>query len=168
MSSQTANNSHNQFVEWTLEFVYHIIQFMKDIECPNYQQVSIESMRQMCQLYWEYLRGLKQINLVIVYNLDLDLSFIYKYCNKNFTANLGLLDKFKSLREFYALLLMNNINDLLQPQKRSLSYPNLNMELLIPMLKKYNQCKNTQNKVRELKKKDVQMLVKRLMQPHMK
>ncbi len=29
------------------------------------------------------------------------------------------------------------------------------MELLITMLKKYNQSKNTQNKVRELKKKDV-------------
>jgi len=122
-------------------------------------------MREMCELFWEYLGQLKEVNLVVIYNLDLDLSFIYKYCNKHFTANLGLLDKFKSLREFYALMLMNNINDLLDPQKRTLSYPNLNMEVLLPMLRKYSQSKATQGKVRELRKKDVEAVVKKLTQP---
>lgn len=62
-------------------------------------------------------------------------------------------------------MLTNNINDLLDPQKRTLSYPNLSMELLLPMLKKYNQAKSTQGKVRELKKKDVEALVKKLLPP---
>ena len=62
-------------------------------------------------------------------------------------------------------MLMNNINDLLDPQKRTLSYPNLSMELLLPMLKKYAQSKATLGKVRELKKKDVEALLKKLTQP---
>ena len=62
-------------------------------------------------------------------------------------------------------MLTNNINDLLDPQKRSLSYPNLDMENLIPMLKKYTQAKNTYGKIRELKKKDVENVVKKLTAP---
>ena len=53
-------------------------------------------------------------------------------------------------------MLMNNIQDVTDPQKRLLSYPNLDLELLISMLKKYNQAKtNGDGKIRELKKKDV-------------
>ena len=48
-----------------------------------------------------------------------------------------MLDKFKSLREFYALMLTNNIQDYLDLQKRKLSYPNLDPELVVEMLKKY-------------------------------
>ena len=33
----------------------------------------------MCELYWDYLSGLKEFNLIIINNLDMDLSFIYKY-----------------------------------------------------------------------------------------
>lgn len=45
--------------------------------------------------------------------------------------------------------------DLLDPQKRSISYPNLDIETLILILKKYNQASNTGGKIRDLKKKDV-------------
>lgn len=62
-------------------------------------------------------------------------------------------------------MLTNNIQDLLDPQKRVLSYPNLDMEVLIPMLKKYAQAKSTGGKIRELKKKDVEALVKKLLVP---
>lgn len=51
-------------------------------------------------------------------------------------------------------MLTNNIQDLLEPQKRTISYPNLNMETVVMILKKYNQV-NTNGKIRELKKKDV-------------
>ncbi len=36
MNPNVLNDSYNDFVEWALEFVYHIIVFMKDINCPNY------------------------------------------------------------------------------------------------------------------------------------
>lgn len=77
---------------------------------------------------------------------------------------MSILDKFKSLREFYALMLTNNINDFLQPQKKELSYPNLSIELIVPMLKKYSQAKSTNGKIRDLKKKDVENVVKKLLQ----
>lgn len=155
MPANNINNNNNDFVEWSLEFIYHIIVFMKEINCPNYESIIIETMREMCDLYWDYLKDLKEINLVIIYNLDLDLSFIYRYCSKNFPGNIVMLDKFKSLRQFYSLMLTNNIQDLLDPQKRSLSYPDLSIDLLIPMLKKYTQAKATGGKIRELKKKEV-------------
>jgi len=71
---------------------------MRNINCPNYEEIAIESMREMCNLYWEYLRELKEFNLITIYNLDLDLSFIYKYCAKNFSGNIAILDRLKSLR----------------------------------------------------------------------
>lgn len=71
---------------------------MKEINCPNHNEVTIETMRQMCDIYWDYLKDLKEINLIIVYNLDLDLSFIYRYCSKYFSGNIAILDRFKSLR----------------------------------------------------------------------
>lgn len=52
-------------------------------------------------------------------------------------------------------MLTNNIQDLLDPQKRSLSYQNLPLEMLVPILKKYVQGKSVGSKIRELKKKDV-------------
>lgn len=78
----------------------------------------------------------------------MDLSFIYRFCAKNFSGNMSVLDKFKSLREFYALMLTNNLQDLLEPQKRAISYPNLSLETIIAMLKKYSQAKSTGGKVR--------------------
>jgi hypothetical protein len=163
-STNTINDAYHDFVEWTLEFVNHIIIFMRQVDCPNYEAIIIETMREMCELYWGYLKGLKEINLVVIYNLDLDLSFIYRFCAQNYSKNPGVLDKFKSLREFYTLMLTNNVQDLLEPQKRNISYPHLNMEVVLAMLKKYNQAKVTSPKIRELKKKDVENLYKKLTQ----
>ena len=120
-------------------------------------------MREMCELYWNYLKSLKEVNLIIIHNLNLDLSFIYKFCNEHFKDLAGIFDKFRSLREFYSLMLTNNIQDLLEPQKRTISYPNLNMETVVMILKKYSQV-NTNGKIRELKKKDVEGLLKKLVQ----
>ena len=113
-------------------------------------------------MYWEYLKGLKEFNLIIIYNLDMDLSFIYRYCSKNFPGNVAILDRFKSLREFYALMLTNNIQDYLDPQKRSISYPNLHVELVVDMLRKYVEAKKKNGKIRELKRREVEGLVKKL------
>jgi hypothetical protein len=40
-SGNTLNDSYHDFVEWTLEFIYHIIVFMKQISCPNYEEITI-------------------------------------------------------------------------------------------------------------------------------
>lgn len=40
-------------------------------------------------------------------------------------------------------MLTNNIQDLLEPQKRTISYPNLNIETAIMIMKKYNQASKT-------------------------
>lgn len=164
MNASHINDHYNQFVEWSLQFIFHIIDFMKQIKCPNYESIIIETMREMCELYWNYLKSLKEVNLIIIHNLNLDLSFIYKFCNQNFKDLNGIFDKFRSLREFYSLMLTNNILDLLQPQKRAISYPNLNLQTTIMILKKYNQASNTGGKIRELKKKDVESLLKKLVQ----
>ena len=119
----------------------------------------------MCELYWEYLTSLREVNLIIIYNLDMDLSFIYRYWAKYFSNNLAILDRFKSLRQFYALMLTNNIQDYLDQQKRKLSYPDLPQELVVEMLRKYVQAKSTGGRVRELKKREVEAIVKKLTAP---
>jgi hypothetical protein len=126
MDGQHINGRYNEFVEWSLEFVSNIHVFMREVSCPMHEEIPIEVMREMCDLYWDYLKGLKELNLVIIYNLDLDLSFIYRYCAAHFPGNVAILDRFKSLREFYALMLTNNLQDYADPDKRHLSYPNLN------------------------------------------
>ena len=56
-------------------------------------------MKMIRELFWQYLKGIKEINLVIIHNLDIDLSFIYKFCHKHFVGiTAGMLDQFKSLR----------------------------------------------------------------------
>ena len=62
---------------------------------------------------------------MLLHNLDLDLSFIYRFCHEHLHTNMAVTGKFKSLREFYSLMLTNNIMDYLEPAKRSISYPNL-------------------------------------------
>jgi len=45
-------------------------------------------------------------------------------------------------------MLTNNIMDYADPQKRSISYPNLDEEVVVPMLRKYTQAKSTGGKIR--------------------
>ena len=46
------NSQNNDFMEWALEFINQILTFMKDIDCPNYDSIILETMREMCELYW--------------------------------------------------------------------------------------------------------------------
>jgi len=46
------NTQNNDFMEWALEFVNQIISFMKDINCPNSDSIILETMREICELYW--------------------------------------------------------------------------------------------------------------------
>lgn len=60
-------------------------------------------------------------------------------------------------------MLTGNITDLLDKQKREISYSKLDLHQLIPVLKKYNKAKNNgQGKFRDLKKKQVDNVVKKL------
>ena len=52
--------------------------------------------------------------------------------------------------------------DYLDPQKRALSYPNLPQDLVVDMLRKYTEAKKKSGKIRELRKKEVESLVKKL------
>ncbi len=89
--------------------------------------------------------------------------FIYKYINKYFSFYKDITQKFKGLSQFYALLLNNNILDILDKQKRDIVYSHIDMNRIINILKKYNKAKNNGNgKIRDLKKKDIQNIVKRL------
>ena len=95
--------------------------------------------------------------------MDLDLLSIYKFVTKNFGFYRNIADLFKSLSEFYSLMLTNNINDILDKEKRDITYAHLDLNRLIPILKKYNKSKgNGGGKIRELKKKDVDAIVKKL------
>lgn len=88
---------------------------------------------------------------------------IYKKLNENFSYYPGLAEKFKSLNQFYSLLLMNNIQQVLQKNKRDIAYSHIDFQRIIPILKKYNKAKNNGGgKVRDLKKKDVENIVKKL------
>ena len=60
-------------------------------------------------------------------------------------------------------MLTNNLTDLLEKHKREISYSNLDLYRIIPVLKKYNKAKsNCGGKIRDLKKKDVENVVKKL------
>lgn len=61
-------------------------------------------------------------------------------------------------------MLTNNIMDFADPQKRAISYPNLDEEDVVLMMKRYTQAKSTYGKIRELRKKEVEGLVKKLTQ----
>ena len=117
----------------------------------------------IAQIYWEYFEECKEFNLITIYNLDLDLMFIFKFLNRNFPFYPQLQDKFKGLSQFYALFLTNNMQDLLDKQKRDITYSYLDINRILPLLRKYNKAKNNAGgKIRDLKKKDVENLVKKL------
>lgn len=60
-------------------------------------------------------------------------------------------------------MLTNNINDILEKPKRDISYAHIDFQRLIPILKRYNKAKsNCGGKIRDLKKKDVDVVVRRL------
>ena len=89
--------------------------------------------------------------------------FIYKFISRNFPFYPELTEKFKSLSQLYAFFLTNNIQDILDKQKRDITYSHIDLQRLIPILKKYNRAKNTAGgKIRDLKKKDIENIVKKL------
>ena len=57
-------------------------------------------------------------------------------------------------------MLKNNINDIVDPQKRVLSYSSIDLLTLTIILSKYNRVNH--NNLRDLKKRDVYSLVKKL------
>ena len=60
-------------------------------------------------------------------------------------------------------MLVNNIQELLDNHKRTILYPSLNMNRIILALKKYNRAKsNAGGKVRDLKKRVVEDILKKL------
>jgi len=94
--------------------------------------------------------------LLTIYNLDLDLLFVYKFLSKYFPFYPDLSEKFKSLTQFFAFFLTNNIQDILEKPKRDIAYANIDILRIIPILKKYNKAKhNAGGKIRDLKKKDI-------------
>ena len=51
----------------------------------------------------------------------------------------------------------------MEPSKRAIAYSTLDIPVLIPILKKFTQMKdNGTDKIRELKKKEVESIVKKL------
>lgn len=93
----------------------------------------------------------------------MDLMFIFKFLNRNFPFYPQLQDRFKGLSQFYSLFLTNNMQDILDRQKRDITYSHLDINRILPLLRKYNKAKNNAGgRIRDLKKKDVENLVKRL------
>lgn len=89
--------------------------------------------------------------------------YIYKFVNRYFTFYPDITDKFKSLSQFYSLMLTNNIQEVLEKQKRDIAYSHIDFQRLIPILRKYNKAKNNAGgKIRDLKKKDIENIVKKL------
>lgn len=55
------------------------------------------------------------------------------------------------------------MNDILDKTKRDITYSRLDLNRIIPILRKYNKARhNAGGLIRDLKKKDVENLVKRL------
>ena len=60
-------------------------------------------------------------------------------------------------------MLSNNIQDILDKQKKDIAYSHVDFHMLLPILKKYNKAKNNGGgKIRDLKKKDIENIVKKL------
>lgn len=81
---------------------------------------------------------------------------IYKFLSQNFSFYPELTSQLKPLSQFYDLMLRNNIQELLDKQKRDILYSHMDIYKIVPILKKYNKSKgNGGGKIRELKKRDV-------------
>lgn len=89
--------------------------------------------------------------------------YIYKFLSQNFSFFADIANQLKSLSQFYDLLLRNNIQEFLDKAKRDIIYSNVDVFKIIHILKKYNKSKgNAGGKVRDLKKKDLENIVKKL------
>ncbi len=98
-------------------------------------------MGHIASLYWEYLETCKEWNLITIYNFDKELMAIYRGIGDSFAGIPGLPEGFKGLGQFYALMLVNNVNDILEKNKRDISYSHLDISKILPILKKYNKAK---------------------------
>lgn len=153
----------SQIIEWTLEYIKSAIYELRRTNNPASEEMAYSWIGYIAQLYWEYFEQCKEFNLLTIYNLEKDLIFVYKYLMKYFPFYSDLFDKFKGLSQFYEFMLTNNVQDILDKQKRDITYSHLDIPRLIPILRKYNKAKNNAGgKIRELKKKDIENVVKRL------
>jgi hypothetical protein len=106
------------------------------------------------------LKYQKEYSLITIHNLNLDLNFIYKFIAQNLSPYHSVTHKLNSLQQFYSLMLINNINDIADPQKRGQSYAAIDLQTLILVLGKYNRVNC--NGLRDLKKRDLEPIIKKL------
>ena len=60
-------------------------------------------------------------------------------------------------------MLTSNLSDLLDRQKREIAFPRLDIHKIMLILRKYSKAKNTgHGKYRDLKNKEVEIIVKKL------
>jgi hypothetical protein len=140
-----------------------VVYEMRRANYASHEEMAYFWVGYISQSYWQCFEECKEYTLLTVFNLDLDLLFIYKFITKYFPFYPDLGKKLRSLSQFYAFLLTNNLTDILEKQKRDITYPNIEVLKLIPILKKFSRAKLAKGaRVRDIKKKDIDSIVKKL------
>lgn len=112
--------------------MYALVHQLREYELGYDKEIIYSMMTFMAQKYWEVLLELKEFNLQAIYNLNLDLVYLYKVLASKMSAypskklaNPDLVDKFKSLQQLVDYLLTGNLNDLQDQTKKRAIYPDL-------------------------------------------
>jgi hypothetical protein len=79
---QEVSKCHHDFLEWLMEYVYALCLQLKSYELGFDREAIYSIMSYLANKYWDVLLGdVVEFNLQGIYNLNLDLMYIYKMCS---------------------------------------------------------------------------------------
>jgi len=154
------------------------------VDCVTYLECTLPSMTNMsdpireaihfttCKHISSYLvdtlLAAKKFNIISIYNLNIDLQELEQFATRCSIPDLGIV--FSELRQFIDLLLFHEFECITDPNIRQTKFSHLSSEKLIKMMSRYKDISlfgSLPQGVGKLKKKDVDLALKKLKQQEM-
>ncbi len=69
-----------------MEYVKETATYMKEIRSTFVEEILYSVVTYIVYFYWEYLKELREFSLITIHNLNLDLTFIYRFIGMHLSA----------------------------------------------------------------------------------
>eukprot|EP01016_Furgasonia_blochmanni_P017142 TRINITY_DN2002_c0_g1_i6.p1 TRINITY_DN2002_c0_g1~~TRINITY_DN2002_c0_g1_i6.p1 ORF type:complete len:325 (-),score=68.23 TRINITY_DN2002_c0_g1_i6:139-1113(-) len=157
------NSQHHDCMEDLVNYMQSTLYAMKII-LPDYTRtLAYLTFKHINNLIFDVLlQKVKNFNIAALYNLELDLIYMFNCAGNFFKEYENLMDCLRELRQFLDMFLIGHPNEYVDLKIRGQKYYHLDPRKMIPILDKYK--KTVINKLPVVRRREVDAVLKKLKQ----